>query len=874
MRNILSGLVSVVLLWCLLPTHAVRAETEGLPVVDLAHLEENGLNLSEHLVFVEDPVGLMTRDDVLGVPPQRWQIVRQSIPNFGYTESAYWFRVRLINNSVDSASFLLDTGYPLLDFVELHTSAGPGDWTEIKTGDRVPFAWRPLDYHDFLFPLNLRAGGQLDLLLRIQTEGSLQVPLTLWKPLDFALANEAEQMGRAAYYGAMSAMLLYNLFLFIAIRERAYLYYVGMVFSVLTLMAGAHGYLYQYLFPSLPSVQSVVMLITVPATMLFACLFSARFLNLRQTAPRLNQILSVLIVFFAANVIGAFFLPYSLSTRLSMFLALPAALTILFIGPYVWKKGLASARYYTFAWLFLLTGILISASSKMGLLPRTQFTEYAMSWGSAIEAVLLSFALADRFNRERKARYEAQKARLEESEQRKEAETRLYHQATHMTIDGFPNLMLLQQRLYQYMQEKKPFSLMLLQPAGIPAISKTLGHANADIVLSVFSQRLKRLKLPKDELIPIETDPEGKHCFAHLEPGLYAMMLSSENGNESMEYLKSLLQRCGNPVEFGGMQLALQLHGGIAVGQEHGGDISTLLRHARVAMEVAVTRGEPVCVYAPKLNPYSPRRLALMGELNRAIEEDSLDLHLQPIIRTDDDSLVSAEALLRWEHAKWGPVPPDEFVGLAEQTGIMPRLTQWVLQRAISQASEWRFPERLVSISVNISAINLCESDFSQKVSELLRTYDYPAEYLILEVTETAVMKHPEVALKTLRELAEAGIQLAVDDFGVGQTSFSYLSQLPVREIKIDRTFIGKMNPGQGKYQIVKSMLSLCHDLGYTVVAEGVEDSRTLHRLRMMGCDFVQGYLIARPMPADAWVSWMDNRLSGQSHLNALEPGT
>ncbi len=845
---------------CLFWVIAVSAHATP-PLVDVS--SQTRLNLGDQLEYLEDTDGSIGLSQLLAMPASAWQTHSRETPNFGYTDSQYWFRISVRQNEAHTVESLIAVQYPLLDHIEYYALTRNALIDKYITGDSYPFSQRPLRHRDFLFPLDLPPGEQVDIYLKVKTQGSMQLPVEFWKARHFSLVDQDEQLIKALYYGMMLLLAVYNLFLFVSIRERPYIYYVGLVLSVLVLMAGTHGFLYQYIYPDSPRIQYYSMLLAPPSTGLFAALFASYFLRLSKSAPILNRILQGMALLFLLCIAGAFILPYDISTRISVFLGIPASMIILFAGPYAWMKGQTSARYFTIAWSFLMSGIFITASSKFGFLPRNAFTEYALSWGSALEAILLSFALADRYNRERSARFRAQKERLMEMEQRKAAESRLYYQATHQAVNGLPNMVMLQQVLHYLSQDGgdasrlKPFSLVFIHLNRIQEINKTLGHANADIVLSLFSQRLGELNIDRERFIPVESDEAEVQYFAHIEGVIFAFILNTGDPDIAQNWVAELYDALSEAIEFNGMKLDLGMSIGIASCPEHGADLATLIRHTRVAVDHAEQSHARLAIYSSDINPYSARRLALMGELDRAIREHSLELYYQPIIRCQDNHLIGSEALLRWNHSTLGFISPDEFISLAEKTGIMRALTQWVIDKALTDNRRWHQQMEPRLVSVNISAINLQEEDFVDQVLDSLARHHYPAEYLILEITETAVMIDPDQALKTLNRLADAGIKIALDDFGTGQSSFSYIRDLPVFEIKIDRSFVKEMLVGEGDQVIVRTTLNLARDLGYKVVAEGVEDATVLEALANSGCDYAQGFHIARPMAAHAYERWV-----------------
>jgi EAL domain-containing protein (putative c-di-GMP-specific phosphodiesterase class I) len=249
-----------------------------------------------------------------------------------------------------------------------------------------------------------------------------------------------------------------------------------------------------------------------------------------------------------------------------------------------------------------------------------------------------------------------------------------------------------------------------------------------------------------------------------------------------------------------------------------------------------------------------------MGDLREALDRDQLELHYQPKLNLHSGLIDGAEGLVRWRHPRLGNVPPDSFIALAEETGNIRRLTRWALGAGISQAQRWNGGARQMRISINVSARDLDDADLPRRIAELLALHRVDPGRILLEVTESAVMGKPDAAIRVLRQLADQGIDLAIDDFGVGQSSFAYLRQLPVTELKIDKLFTQRINEAAEDRTIVRSIVDLGHHLGYRVTAEGVDNDQALEYLADIGCDHAQGYLIARPLPAESLERMIDSR--------------
>jgi EAL domain-containing protein (putative c-di-GMP-specific phosphodiesterase class I) len=278
-------------------------------------------------------------------------------------------------------------------------------------------------------------------------------------------------------------------------------------------------------------------------------------------------------------------------------------------------------------------------------------------------------------------------------------------------------------------------------------------------------------------------------------------------------------------------------------------------------------------VYTPDLDSHSPRRLALVAELRTALGQGQIEVHVQPQAHSLTGAVESVEALVRWNHPELGAVPPDEFIPVAERSGLIGPLTTHVLEVSIGAVAEWRRQGRDMAIAVNLSTRSLHDADLVEEVTRLLRRHDVPASRLTLEVTEGSVMADPARATALLHQLRDLGVRLSVDDFGTGYSSLSYLKRLPVHEVKIDRSFVMGLHRRGGDVAIVRAIVDLGRHLDLEVVAEGVEDQETWDLLAAMGCHLVQGWHLSRPMPTDDLMPWLRARageLSSRPPLRAV----
>ena len=347
---------------------------------------------------------------------------------------------------------------------------------------------------------------------------------------------------------------------------------------------------------------------------------------------------------------------------------------------------------------------------------------------------------------------------------------------------------------------------------------------------------------------------------ARMRGDEFGILLEVSDADHAAEAARQVLEALGTPFVLSDLSLDVSAAVGIALFPLHGSETTRLIRDADVAMRQAKKSGKGYAFYTAKQDEGGLRRLALAGELRRALEEDELVLHYQPKIDMRTDQVCGAEALVRWIHPQQGLIPPDEFIPLAEHTGLIKPLTDWVVEAALRQSSIWRQSGLVLPVAVNLSARNLQDAELLGKMEQLLTAWTAEAGWLELEITESAVMEDPEGALEILRRLNNLGFTLFIDDFGTGYSSLSYLKKLPMNAVKIDKSFVIDMLASTDSATIVRATVVLAHDLGLKVVAEGVENQTTWDRLAALGCDVAQGYHISKPLPAEQFKAWLDER--------------
>jgi diguanylate cyclase (GGDEF)-like protein len=439
-----------------------------------------------------------------------------------------------------------------------------------------------------------------------------------------------------------------------------------------------------------------------------------------------------------------------------------------------------------------------------------------------------------------------EKGRLVESLQRQAAENE--YLARHDPLTRLLNRAHFRERVSAQLDagEDVPMSaIMLMDLDRFKEINDTLGHQVGDLMLAEIAGRLRAV-LPEEVQI------------ARLGGDEFAIYLPSiERVQDAMRRAAYVTEALRRPFVVEDIKIDVAGSIGVTVHPLHGRDVDSLMQRADVAMYVAKRRHSGCELYSPGQDSYSPGRLALAGELREAIEKGDLKVHYQPILDLHESRVVGAEVLARWNHPVNGPVPPSEFIPLAEHTGLIHSMTTSVLRQSISQCSAWRQLDPNFFVAVNLSTRSLMDETLTSEIGAILDEEDLPASCLHLEITESSIMEDPDRASALLSELNQMGISLAVDDFGTGHSSLAYLKRLPVGYLKIDRAFVLGMEHDENDAIIVRSTIDLGRNLGLHVVAEGIESAPVQESLAEMGCSFGQGYHIGKPMASEKMSSWL-----------------
>ncbi len=428
---------------------------------------------------------------------------------------------------------------------------------------------------------------------------------------------------------------------------------------------------------------------------------------------------------------------------------------------------------------------------------------------------------------------------------------KVLHQALHDALTGLPNRTLFHERVDRAIAAGTgggSVAVMLLDLNRFKEVNDTLGHYHGDLLLQDVSRRIQSALRPDDTVARFGGDE-----FAIVIPRV-------SDAGDAEGVVKRVLRAVDEPFVVQGLALDVDVAVGIALYPEHGSDAVTLLQRADVAMYSAKASQRGFEHYVPANDRYSPRRLSLVTELRTAASRREFQVHYQPKSCLRTGRVTGVEALLRWHHPVHGPVAPDEFIPIAEQTGSIRVLTTYVLREALTQCATWRAAGLDLEMAVNLSVRSLLDADLPGEIAALLTETGVPSRCLTLELTETSMMTDPGRTAEVLARLHDLGLQLSIDDYGTGYSSLAYLRHLPVDEMKIDKSFVMRMDVDDDAAVIVRSTVDLGHNLGLRVVAEGVETNESWERLVALGCDSAQGYFVSRPVPATEVAALVERR--------------
>lgn len=430
-------------------------------------------------------------------------------------------------------------------------------------------------------------------------------------------------------------------------------------------------------------------------------------------------------------------------------------------------------------------------------------------------------------------------------------QTELEYHALHDSLTGLANRNLLNERIEQAIhnaqQDRNTFAILIMDLDRFKDVNDTLGHSIGDILLQQVAQRLGSILREVD-------------VIARLGGDEFAILLNMSQKEDAENISEKIIKEFNTVFLVNDLSLYIGISIGISTYPEHGATTQTLLQRADIAMYEAKRNKSGYKVYDAKYDEHSIGKLSLVSDIRTAIDNKQLYMEYQPIINIKTGSIVSAEALLRWEHPLLGKVYPDEIIPIAEQTGLINPITYWIIDTTAKYSKKLNENGIDIKIAINLSVYNLQENDFVENIIAIFEKNEVSTSNFIIEITESVMMTNPKKSIDILNKLDKLNIEIAVDDFGTGYSSLAYLKRLPLSKLKIDKTFIIDMTTDENDAMIVRSTIDLAHNLGMQVIAEGIEDEESIELLAILGCELGQGYFISPPVSDDNFETWITGR--------------
>ncbi len=820
-------------------------------------------SLVSELGYLEDANNQLTPDRVIQAYEEGSFIFpRKESLNFGYTHSTYWLwaSISVSSEQTSETPFIIEYEYAPIDLVSLYLISEGTIVSEFRDGDQELNSTASRRLPKPTFPVLLKPNQEYNFLFRISGEGSLQAPIKIWTEEAFLKMATKELLFWGAFFGILACMLVYNSFIYFTVKDSSYLLYICYISCFIIFEAGIGGHLSLLLREEVVAVATRHILL--PALLLLASIsfFTRSFLQL------FKHTTSVSIILYFVGCVGLLlalvspYLNYQVNSYITSLYLLAVSFTCTLVALMGAVRGWAFSTVYLVAWSPFLASLIIEIARNFNFLPVNFFTQHVLQIGSLVQIVLLSLALAERIKLAEHEREQAlqTKASIEHSLRLKEKE--LTDSALHDSITGLPNKAVIANFINQHAQlDNTPFAFIMIHSRGHADVANTLGHMRAEALICEACNRLKPVVDLDIDIIDLNFSKNRIEKIAAIENSNFIVLLKRDKYNDNIPRLcKVLKENLDAPFAVAGLDIDFRSTIGVSLFPEHGVQLNDLLQKANVALHENIGDIKPYSIYSKDFDQFTERRLTMMVELKNALRTGGLELHYQPQINLKTSEISGCEALLRWNHNDLGFLSPGEFIPIAEQTGLIHELSAWVASETVKllHHTENTYPD--LKFSINLSAKDVCEDEIAVHLRNLQHQYPFTSARLTLEVTESAVANNIQNLILTLTNLQAMGFRTSLDDFGTGYSSLYYLKQLPVNELKIDRSFVVDLAKKKDDF-IIPTVISMAKRLKIDVVAEGVESFEVMRSLASIGCDTAQGFYYSKPLPRVDFFNWVES---------------
>ena len=755
-----------------------------------------------------------------------------------FGEQVYWYHlsIRNVKNSARSLVLMLDN--PMVD--DIRVFRFDDEWRRVGYfGDHVNgLTLESKALPSLSFPI--KPQQKVSLLIRSESLGTPHLPLALFEQEDFNKYKNTLFLIWGSFIGIVLLMAVYNLILYLGVRDKLYLLYVGYIVSFLLVLGFVHGYGAYILPESLFNLLSKSLISIYFVLGICLLLFTYYFLQFnRQPKSAISRGVKWFSAFLLLLGVVSYFLPEYQAAKPFLSLQMVIYLFCLVMVGRCVRDKIQWTKFYVISWLPLFIGAAIGTFMLLGLLDYGFWTRHAALLGVMFEMTFISMALADRL--------------------RKSEEDRVF-QASHDHFFGLSNANLLERKIDKMVsrQDETNFSVVVVE---IAKYDNLVPYVSAESLKDVVNRLLSDIELHfTQHLMVLDLDLNTEFAkTAIVRDGVFGFIVSSNDTVLLKKVLSEFSLKQPFTYQFKDLTLSLNCMSGAAAYSDIRGNANELLNRAQQAVILANRYRRGFWIYNPSFKNKDRARAKLAADLQEAIESNDLLLFHQPQLDLETDTAKGCEVLLRWKHPTLGTIPPDEFVAVAEGTGLINRLTYWVFESACLHIKE--FKRRSVSslrVAINVSTNDLILDNLVSHLISLLNKYDLKAEYFAIEVSESDVYYENQRYSQNLKELKELGFTLVLDDFGTGSSSLNYVYKHPFDEIKIDESLLNKAIESEQSLAMLQAMVGLARNMGLTAVAEGVDSEKAMNLLKNIGCHKAQGHLICEPLSIDEYLDWLD----------------
>jgi EAL domain-containing protein (putative c-di-GMP-specific phosphodiesterase class I) len=762
-----------------------------------------------------------------------------------FGKQAYWIRLALNNLNDHKVDLVSHFSNPMIEQLNIYQVSPAGRVVETALGWQVEHLTkkaRSLPSYEF----SLEENSSTQLYIRIATEGISRTPIGIYAKEDFSKLVSLSYLIWGSFVGILITMSLYNLVLFWGLKDTVYLAYIGYILSVLMMLGVVMGFGH-YIWPEaiIRLLRDNIVAVNI-SLIVSSMLFALSFFNVKQNETR---IVRASIYYVAYLVIFAFislFLPEYIAAPIyfvSMIFLYPLAVMMLTQQA---KHNLHWAWLYIVSWLPLLVGGGVQPMELTGVIESSFLVHHSLMIGVLFEIVLMAMALAHRMQFKKE---------------------RALYRATHEPDTNLANINLLESKASFLIQKNIDFSIAIIEIENFSTLLPYISNNDNNDLMLMLAKSIERKLYFEDNVIELEIKNKRTIKIAKINEGTFSFIMEitsmpikeKERINKKLKFLTEDMK---NGAQVGDLLINLSVNIGVSlVESQDYMPFSEILKQAYRALEQGKSKGVVCSFYQPEQAVNVAQRLTMAADLQKALRNNRLQLFHQPQINLATNRIDGSEALIRWNHPEHGFIPPDTFIRLAEDTGIINELTLWVIETACKNLEE------LIAqgyqghnVSVNISGKDITEPYFLSNVRAIFEKYDFPLSCLTFELTESVMVSDFLHLSQTMKQLSVMGVQVAIDDYGTGYSSLFYISQLPFNEIKIDKSFVMNIENSDTDLTIVRTTIEMAKSLGLKIVAEGIENKAVEDILKTHNCYLAQGYFYSKPVDFKRYLSLLESR--------------